>query len=145
MDNFIKMVSLYGKASKKNIDINKCIKRLSELGYSVDDSFLKFIKKYGGVYGYHSAYKNKKTAGRTFYIDPEEAVQHIIKEWVEGYEERAECKLTPIGECCNGYFILMYGNGVLYGGADDYLYKYGNNISEAIDNFVNGKELIEIN
>lgn len=39
----------------------------------------------------------------------------------------------------------MYGeNGAIYGGCDDYLWKYGCNISLAMDAIINGKEAIEI-
>ncbi|HFP2048123.1 TPA: hypothetical protein ACHKEA_005716, partial [Escherichia coli] len=59
--------------------------------------------------------------------------------------ERAGYNMIPVGECSNGHITLLYGeNNVIYGGLDDYLWKYGDNLSSSIDILINGKEAVEI-
>ncbi|WP_113869295.1 SUKH-3 domain-containing protein [Brenneria salicis] len=80
-----------------------------------------------------------------FYIDPEKAILELYKEQVESYEKITQCPLVPIGECDNGYIILMYGEDVIYGVFDECIYKYGKDIESCFDVLINGKEAIEIN
>lgn len=53
--------------------------------------------------------------------------------------------------CCKkieeeGYsiFVAFYDFIKKYGGLDDYLWKYGDNLSSSIDILINGKEAVEI-
>ncbi|GKV82060.1 hypothetical protein PEC106664_28340 [Pectobacterium carotovorum subsp. carotovorum] len=39
----------------------------------------------------------------------------------------------------------MYGDDVIYGVFDEYIYKYGKDIESCFDVLINGKEAIEIN
>ncbi|WP_333783554.1 SUKH-3 domain-containing protein [Xenorhabdus littoralis] len=62
------------------------------------------------------------------------------------YEERASCCLIPFGHSDNLHIVLMLGdNGKIYGGIDDYLFQYGNDIVSGFDALINGKEVLEIN
>lgn len=144
MCDLIDFASKYGKVTLQKIDIEDCCKKLSEEGYRIFPLFLDFISRYGGVYGFHSVYKNNDKSEQ-FFIDPERAVDRIFIERVNNYIERSGCNMIPVGECNNGYITLMYGeNGAIYGGCDDYLWEYGCNISLAMDAIINGKEAIEI-
>lgn len=140
----INEASKYGKVNERKMDIDLCCKKIEEEGYSVFVAFYDFIKKYGGLYGFHSAYKDT-TINEAFFIDPERASNRIFIERVNDYIERAGYNMIPVGECSNGHITLLYGeNNVIYGGLDDYLWKYGDNLSSSIDILINGKEAVEI-
>ncbi|EBC4879171.1 hypothetical protein D4F64_24215 [Salmonella enterica subsp. enterica] len=144
MCDLISSASKYGVVTLHEINVEACCERLSQEGYRVFPLFHDFMSKYGGVYGFHSAYRNKNKS-EEFFIDPEKASECIFFEKVNEYIERAMCNMIPIGECSNGYITLMYGeNGAIYGGCDDYLWEYGCNLSLAIDALINGKEVVEI-
>lgn len=144
MCDLIEMASKYGQVMHKEININLCCNDLLQEGYPVLPSFKDFILKYGGVSGFHAAYRKNGNVER-FFIDPSEALQHIFIERVNNYMERCQCKLVPIGECSNGYITLMYGeDDAIYGGSDDYLWRFGGDRFSSLDVIINGREAIEI-
>ncbi|MCG8709101.1 SUKH-3 domain-containing protein [Brenneria sp. 4F2] len=144
MLKIIDQASKYGEIKKQDIDLSKCLSVINSFGYSTSDKLIDFLKKYNGLHGYHSAYKNNSGKSKFFYINPEKAMLQLYQEQVADYEKITQCSLVPIGECDNGYIILMYGDDVIYGVFDQSVYKYGQNIPSCFDTLINGKETINM-
>ncbi|POD92206.1 SUKH-3 domain-containing protein [Pectobacterium odoriferum] len=145
MNKLVDLASKYGEIKRQDTDLAKCLAGIENFGYSVSDGLISFLQEYNGFQGYHSAYKDNNRSSKFFYIDPEKAILELYKEQVESYEKITQCPLVPIGECDNGYIILMYGDDVIYGVFDEYIYKYGKDIESCFDVLINGNEAVEIN
>ncbi|MFP1724173.1 SUKH-3 domain-containing protein [Lonsdalea quercina] len=145
MNKLVELASKYGEINRENTSLTACITAIKNSGYYVSDGLVCFLQEYNGFQGYHSAYKNSDGCSKFFYINPEKAIIELYKEQVESYEKITQCPLVPIGECDDGYIILMYGDDVIYGVFDEYVYKYGQDIESCFDVLINGKEAVEIN
>lgn len=144
MNKLIELASKYGKIKRQDIKLSECLSAINSFGYLVSDGLVSFLQEYNGFQGNHSAYKNNDAPSKYFYINPEKAMLELYREQVESYEKITRCPLVPIGECDNGYIILMYGNNVIYGVFDECVYKYGQDIESCLDTLINGKEVAEI-
>lgn len=140
-NSLITLASAYGAIEHKDINLPQCQQTLISLGYTLFAGFNEFVQQYGGISGYHADI----SAIKTFYIDPEKASQTLYQEQVALYQQQTDCLLIPVGECSNGYIVLLYGSdGKLYGGFDELLYLFGDDIHSAFDCLINGKPAIEI-
>jgi hypothetical protein len=71
--------------------------------------------------------------GEILTIDPEMAVSRIYRERVEEYEEFLEVELVPVGDGARGHMaIMMLPAGSFYGGFDDCLAYFGDNVFEMV-------------
>ncbi|MEQ1965330.1 SUKH-3 domain-containing protein [Xenorhabdus khoisanae] len=145
MNKLIELAKQYGEVHQKELNLTDCVKFLESEEYQIFPLYLDFITQYGSIEGYHSAYKNNHGKPKKFTTNPIKGAKAIFKGQVEAYEERAFCNLIPFGLSSDKHIVLMLGDdGNIYGGIDDYLFKYGNNILSGIDILINGKELLEL-
>ncbi|MDE9534635.1 SUKH-3 domain-containing protein [Xenorhabdus bovienii] len=146
MNELIELAEKYGEVQQEELNLTDCVNFLESEGYQLFPLYLDFIKKYGGIKGCHSAYKDNLAKPKNFHTSPINAAKTAFMGWIKEYEDRIGCQLVIFGESSNGYIILMLGdNGKIYGGFDDLLYQYGDDISSGLDVLINGKELLEIN
>jgi hypothetical protein len=113
-------------------DLTETVKFLEAMGYQVFDSLIDALRVFGG-----SEYKFKHPDGsmETFMFSPEEAVgDYYEKEDFEEFETRVKEPLVVIGEAYRGNLIMfMSKSGKVYGKNGYSLFKFGDNIFEALD------------
>ncbi|MDY8024486.1 SUKH-3 domain-containing protein [Paenibacillus polymyxa] len=114
------------------VDLTETVKFLEAMGYQVFDSVIDALSVFGGV-----EYKFKHPDGslETFIFSPEEAVgDYYEKEDFEEFEARVKEPLVVVGEAYRGNLIMFISkSGKVYGKNGYSLFKFGDNIFEALD------------
>ncbi|OMD48337.1 hypothetical protein BSK56_11175 [Paenibacillus borealis] len=114
------------------VDLSETVKFLEAMGYQVFDSVIDALRVFGGI-----EYKFKHPDGslETFMFSPEEAVgDYYEKEDFEEFETRVKEPLVVVGEAYRGNLIMFISkSGKVYGKNGYSLFKFGDNIFEALD------------
>lgn len=131
----------YGKIKIEHLDIDACIADLETKGYLVSGPLLSFLNDVAGISCYIPSKEENKRDRELFNFNPTRGSAGIYKDRILIYEKIALCPLVPIGECDNKHIVLMYGDGAIYGGFDDFLCQYGNNLESSMDMLITGKDV----
>lgn len=114
------------------IDLNETVKFLEAMGYQVFDSVIDALSHFGG-----KEYKFNHPDGslETFHFIPEEAVgDYYEKEDFVEFEARVKEPLIVVGEAYRGNLIMFISkSGKVFGKNGYSLYKFGDDIYEALD------------
>ena len=125
-------------------DVTKTVMFLEARGYQVNDCVIDVLTVFGGM-----TYKFKHPDGNieTFHFCPEETVgDYYEKEDFEEFEARINEPLIVVGEAYRGYLIMLIAqSGKVFGKNASSLYKFGDNIFEALDTLCLFKIPEEIN
>jgi hypothetical protein len=128
----------------RNIDTTNVIKFMTQEGYKVSGKVESFLKEFEGL---RISYLDKNGLPDILHFDCIKAIKDTFLDNVIYYSERLNnINLCVIGQGFDTYMtIMMDDDGAVFGGYDDYLYKFGNNEEEAIENICLWKNLIAIN
>ncbi|MOA47189.1 hypothetical protein D3C78_1698030 [compost metagenome] len=114
------------------------------MGYQVFDTVINVLRLFGGI-----EYKFKHPDGslETFHFSPEEAVgDYYEKEDFDEFEVRVKEALVVVGEAYRGNLILFVSkSGKVFGKNGYSLYKFGDDIYEALDTLCSFKKPEVIN
>ncbi|MFT9820972.1 SUKH-3 domain-containing protein [Lysinibacillus sp. NPDC056185] len=125
------------------INVTKSVMFLETMGYQVNDSVIDVLTVFGGM-----TYKFKHPDGsiETFHFSPETVGDYYEKVDFEEFEERINEPLVVVGEAYRGYLIMFIAqSGKVFGKNASSLYKFGDNIFEALDTLCLFKIPEEIN
>ncbi|NEU28894.1 SUKH-3 domain-containing protein [Paenibacillus ottowii] len=114
------------------LDLTETVSFLEAMGYEVFNPVIEALSLFGGI-----EYKFKHPDGslETFHFIPEEAVgDYYEKEDFEEFEARVKEPLVIVGEAYRGNLIMFISkSGKVFGKNGYSLFKFGDNILEALD------------
>ena len=122
---------------KRNID--QIIKYIKQNGYEVNENLILFLERFDK---FTFKFPLKKSRDKVFF-DCEKMIAED-KEVALDYEESVGEQLIPIGEIGFYYLIMISLSGKIYASFDGYLFLFGNNIYEMIENCYYGNKVEEI-
>lgn len=131
-DKTIEILTQAGWNPNHKIDLNETVNFLEAMGYQVFNSVIDALSLFGG-----KEYKIKHPDGslETFQFSPEEVVRdYYEKEDFVEFEARVKEPLVVVGEAYRGNLIMFISkSGKVFGKNGYTLYKFGDNIYEALD------------
>ncbi|WP_268625031.1 SUKH-3 domain-containing protein [Paenibacillus alvei] len=127
----------------KMYDVTGTIEFLGKMGYKIFNSVPKILSEFGGI---EYKFKHPDGSEETFHLIPEEAVgDYYEKEDFDEFEMRVKEPLIVIGEAYRGNLILFISeSGKVYGKNGYSLFKFGDNIYEALDTICLFRKPVEI-
>ncbi|MNO65460.1 hypothetical protein D3C76_562180 [compost metagenome] len=143
-DKTIQILLQAGWSQNRKIDLSNTVEFLEKMGYQVFDTVINVLRLFGGI-----EYKFKHPDGslETFHFSPEEAVgDYYEKEDFDEFEVRVKEALVVVGEAYRGNLILFVSkSGKVFGKNGYSLYKFGDDIYEALDTLCSFKKPEVIN
>ena len=122
---------------KRNID--QIIKYIKQNGYEVNENLILFLERFDK---FTFKFPLKKSRDKVFFVFFKMIAED--KEVALDYEESVGEQLIPIGEIGFYYLIMISLSGKIYASFDGYLFLFGNNIYEMIENCYYGNKVEEI-
>jgi hypothetical protein len=128
----------------RKIDYDSILKEISNDGYMIFPSAVKFIESFGNLEGRLPAFKREGPYEK-IHFSPVQAMENIYRERVETYETRVSEKLVIVGEAYNGNLVILISQcGKLYGAYDDYLCLLGQTPEQGIESLFEKIPSVEI-
>lgn len=133
MDNKISdILKNNGWSEGRKINIDNVLSFWESQNYSIDINHIKFIEEFGFL----------TIEFNNHYIDIDPLKRYFSNETLKIFEEFFNTKLIPTGQIkYENSFILIGSNGKIYGGFEEFVCFYGNEIFEFIQNILNDNVL----